>query len=236
MNPTPTPLRLVVLASGRGSNLAAMVRAIRENRLNARIEAVISNKPNAPALDIARNAGIAAVALDHTLFSSRNAFDQQLVAEIDRYAPDWVVLAGFMRILTPVMISRFNNRIINIHPSLLPAFPGLNTHQRALDAAVREHGATVHLVTTEVDAGVPIAQVTIPVRADDTAQSLADRVIHQEHVLFTTVLDWLARGRLTVEDHSVRLDGAILTQPIRLNPFPPADHRDKDGTGTTMNR
>ena len=226
MNSATTPLRLVVLVSGRGSNLAAIVRAIHETRLSARIEAVICNRPNAPALDIARNAGIPAVILDHTQFTSRDAFDKQLVIEIDHYAPDWVVLAGFMRILTPATISHFHNRIINIHPSLLPDFPGLNTHQRALDAAVTEHGATVHLVTAEVDSGAHIAQVATPLRVDDTAQSLADRVIKLEHVLFTTVLDWLARGRLTVEVNSIRLDGKTLTKPVRLALAPLPNHAD----------
>ena len=234
MNPATMPLRLVVLVSGRGSNLAAIVRAIHENRLNARIEAVISNRPNAPALDIARNAGIPAVTLDHSLFSSREAFDQQLASEIDRYAPDWVVLAGFMRILTPVMISHFHSRIINIHPSLLPAFPGLNTHQRALDAAATEHGATVHLVTNEVDSGALIAQVAIPLRADDSAQSLAARVIKQEHILFTTVLGWLAQGRLTAEENSVRLDGTLLNTPIRLDPSLLTNHPQIDDTDAGM--
>lgn len=218
MNDALSPLRLVVLVSGRGSNLTAIVRAIHEHRLNARIAAVISNKPKVPALDIARDAGIPAVTLDHTQFPSRDAFDKQLVSEIDRFAPDWVVLAGFMRILTPATISHFHNRMINIHPSLLPAFPGLNTHQRALDAAATEHGATVHLVNTEVDSGALLAQVAMPIRVDDTAPSLADRVLKQEHALFTTVLDWLAQGRLKVEENSILFDGKLLTKPIRLDP------------------
>lgn len=211
-----TPLRLVVLFSGRGSNLAAIVDAIQQSRLHAVIAGVVCNRPDAPGLDVANNARLPTTVLDHTRFATREAFDRELVRTIDQYIPDWVVLAGFMRVLTPPTVHHYRNRLINIHPSLLPAFPGLDTHRRAIQAGATEHGASVHLVQEAIDSGPVIAQVRIPVLTNDTPEQLAERVLAQEHRVYPTVLEWLARGRLVVNDEVVRLDGAVLLSPVIL--------------------
>jgi phosphoribosylglycinamide formyltransferase-1 len=184
--------RVVVLISGRGSNLEAIVRA----RLPVDVVAVISNRPHAPGLDFARAAGIAAVALDHTAYPDRDSFDARLADEIERHRPDLVVLAGYMRILTPAFIARFEDRLLNIHPSLLPAFPGLSTHERALAEGVKIHGCTVHFVTPRLDHGPIVIQAAVPVRADDTPESLAARVLEQEHRIYPRAIRWFAEGRL----------------------------------------
>lgn len=179
---------IVILISGAGSNMQAVVEAAeREDwagRLGARVAAVVSNKPQAAGLQRAREAGIATAVLDHTAFESREAFDAELMRCIDRCAPALVVLAGFMRILTPGFVRHYEGRLVNIHPSLLPAFPGLHTHRRAIEAGCREAGATVHLVTPELDHGPILAQAVVPVRPDDTEQTLAERVLAEEHKLY----------------------------------------------------
>ena len=183
---------IVILISGTGSNMAAIVRAAeREHwaeRLNARVAAVISNRPGAKGLDWARQAGIATGVVDHQAFDSREAFDVALQAEIDRHDPDGhpalVVLAGFMRILTPGFVAHYAGRLVNIHPSLLPAFPGLHTHQRAIDEGCRLAGATVHQVTAELDHGHILARAAVPVLPGDTADTLAARVLTQEHLIY----------------------------------------------------
>ncbi|WP_322991942.1 phosphoribosylglycinamide formyltransferase [Limnohabitans sp.] len=179
---------IVILISGSGSNMAAIVRAAEQGRwdqrLNARVAAVLSNRADAQGLAFARDHGISTQVLDHKIFASREAFDAALMAEIDRYAPDLVVLAGFMRILTPGFVAHYAGRLLNIHPSLLPAFAGLNTHQRAIDAGCRFAGATVHQVTAELDHGAILAQAVVPVLADDTADTLAARVLSQEHLIY----------------------------------------------------
>ncbi|MFO0115819.1 MAG: phosphoribosylglycinamide formyltransferase [Betaproteobacteria bacterium] len=175
---------IVILISGRGSNMAAILAA----NLPLSIKAVISNNPMATGLDTARQAGIETRVINHREFASREQFDAALLAAIQSFAPDLVVLAGFMRILTPGFIEQLEGRIINIHPSLLPAFAGLNTHQQAIDARVKLHGATVHVVTAKLDHGPIIAQAAVPVLGDDTADILAARVLAQEHVLYPTVL------------------------------------------------
>ena len=179
---------IVILISGSGSNMAAIVRAAEQGRwdqrLNARVAAVLSNRADAQGLAFARDHGIATQVLDHKTFASREAFDGALMAEIDRYAPDLVVLAGFMRILTPGFVAHYAGRLLNIHPSLLPAFPGLNTHQRAIDAGCQFAGATVHQVTADLDHGPILAQAVVPVLADDTADALAARVLSQEHLIY----------------------------------------------------
>jgi phosphoribosylglycinamide formyltransferase-1 len=179
---------IVILISGSGSNMAAIVRAADQGRwgqrLNARVAAVLSNRADAQGLTFAQDHGIATQVLDHKAFASREAFDAALMAEIDRYAPDLLVLAGFMRILTPGFVAHYAGRLLNIHPSLLPAFPGLNTHQRAIDAGCRFAGATVHQVTAELDHGAILAQAVVPVLADDTADTLAARVLSQEHLIY----------------------------------------------------
>ena len=190
---------IVILISGSGSNMAAIVRAAEQGRwdqrLNARVAAVLSNRADAQGLGLARDHGIATQVLDHKAFASREAFDAALMAEIDRYAPDLLVLAGFMRILTPGFVAHYAGRLLNIHPSLLPAFAGLNTHQRAIDAGCRFAGATVHQVTAELDHGAILAQAVVPVLPHDTAESLAARVLTQEHLIYPqAVAEFLAQS------------------------------------------
>jgi len=185
---------VVILISGRGSNL----RAILDAGLPARIAAVISNNPNAAGLEFARAAGIPTQVVDHRGHASREDFDRLLMQAIDAHAPDLVVLAGFMRVLTAGFVQHYGGRMINIHPSLLPAFPGLNTHQKAIEAGVRIHGCTVHFVTPTVDHGPIIAQAAVPVNPDDTPQTLAERVLEQEHKLFPAAIRWFLEGRLSV--------------------------------------
>ena len=179
---------IVILISGTGSNMAAIVRAAQQQRwakrLDARVAAVISNRPDAKGLALAREAGIATGVVDHKAFADRQAFDAALMAEVDRQAPSLVVLAGFMRILTPGFVAHYEGRLINIHPSLLPAFPGLHTHQRAIDMGCRVAVATVHQVTAELDHGAILAQAVVPVLPDDTADTLAARVLTQEHLIY----------------------------------------------------
>ncbi|ALK89586.1 phosphoribosylglycinamide formyltransferase [Limnohabitans sp. 63ED37-2] len=190
---------IVILISGSGSNMAAIVRAAEQGRwdqrLNARVAAVLSNRADAQGLAFARDHGIATQVLDHKTFASREAFDAALMTEIDRYTPDLVVLAGFMRILTPGFVAHYAGRLLNIHPSLLPAFAGLNTHQRAIDAGCRFAGATVHQVTAELDHGAILAQAVVPVLPHDTAKSLAARVLTQEHLIYPqAVAEYLAQS------------------------------------------
>jgi phosphoribosylglycinamide formyltransferase 1 len=179
---------IVILISGSGSNMAAIVRQAQQEqwreRFEARVSAVISNKADASGLAFAREQGLATAVLDHKAFDSREAFDAALMAEIDQFQPSLVVLAGFMRILTPGFVAHYAGRLLNIHPSLLPAFTGLNTHQRAIDAGCRFAGATVHQVTAELDHGAILAQAVVPVLPDDTAGTLAARVLTQEHLIY----------------------------------------------------
>ena len=191
---------LVILISGGGSNMAAIVQtAERERwaeRLNARVAAVISNKTDASGLMLAREAGIATAVVDHKAFADqpqpREAFDAALMAEIDRHQPALVVLAGFMRILTPGFVQHYAGRLVNIHPSLLPAFPGLRTHERAIEAGCKVAGATVHQVTAELDHGPILAQAVVPVLPDDTPEMLAARVLSQEHRIYAqAIVEWL---------------------------------------------
>ncbi|NMM80387.1 phosphoribosylglycinamide formyltransferase [Acidovorax sp. SRB_14] len=195
---------IVILISGGGSNMAAIVRAAQqqdwERRLGARVAAVVSNKADAKGLEWARTQGIATEVLDHKAFGSREAFDTALAALIDRYDPALVVLAGFMRILSPGFVAHYAGRLTNIHPSLLPAFTGLHTHQRALDAGCKVAGATVHLVTAELDVGPILDQAVVPVLPGDTAETLAARVLTQEHLVYPRALaQWLEATAL--KDH-----------------------------------
>ena len=188
---------IVILISGSGSNVAAIVRAAEQGRwaerLNARVAAVLSNRADAQGLVFAQEHGIPTAVLDHKAFASREAFDAALMAKIDQQAPDLVVLAGFMRILTPGFVAHYAGRLINIHPSLLPAFPGLNTHQRALDAGCRFAGATVHQVTAELDHGQILAQAVVPILPGDTAATLSARVLSQEHQIYPrAVAAWIS--------------------------------------------
>jgi phosphoribosylglycinamide formyltransferase-1 len=183
---------IVIVISGGGSNMAALLRAAREQdwagRHDARVAAVVSNRPDAGGLRLAREAGVPTAVIDHQAFASREAFDMALAEEVDRHAPVLVLLAGFMRVLTPGFVRRYAGRLLNIHPSLLPAFSGLHTHQRALDAGCRFAGATVHQVTEVLDDGAILDQVVVPVLAGDTADSLAARVLTQEHVMYPRVV------------------------------------------------
>lgn len=187
---------IVILISGTGSNMAAILRAAERERwherLGARVAAVISNRPDAKGLQTAADAGVATAVVDHKAYSGREAFDAALREAIDAHQPSLVVLAGFMRILTPAFVAHFAGRIVNIHPSLLPAFPGLHTHQRALEAGCKVAGVTVHMVTAELDHGPILAQAAVPVLPDDTADTLAARVLTQEHLIYPrAVADWL---------------------------------------------
>ena len=188
---------IVILISGGGSNMAAIVRAAEQQHwqqhYGARVVAVVSNKPSAKGLEFARARGIATEVLEHQPFPSREAFDAELVRVIDRHAPTLVVLAGFMRILTPGFVNHYAGRLVNIHPSLLPAFPGLHTHQRAIDAGCKFAGASVHLVTADLDAGPIIDQAIVPILPGDDADALAARVLTQEHLLYPrAIAQWLS--------------------------------------------
>jgi phosphoribosylglycinamide formyltransferase-1 len=189
---------IVILISGGGSNMAAIVRASQQQnwakQYNARVSAVVSNKADAQGLVFARDNGIATEVLDHRQFDSREAFDAELAQVIDRHAPDLVVLAGFMRILTPGFVAHFEGRLINIHPSLLPAFTGLHTHQRAIDAGCTFAGCTVHRVTAELDVGPILEQAVVPVLQGDTAELLAARVLEQEHIIYPQAVLNLIKG------------------------------------------
>ncbi|AOJ87614.1 MULTISPECIES: phosphoribosylglycinamide formyltransferase [Burkholderia] len=192
--------KLVILISGRGSNMEAIVRACAQERWPAEVAAVIANRPDAAGLAFAASHGVATAVVDHRSFDSRDSFDAALAAEIDRFAPDLVVLAGFMRILTPDFVRRYEGRLLNIHPSLLPSFKGIHTHQQALDAGVALHGASVHFVIPELDSGAIVAQGAVPVRAGDDAAALAQRVLTVEHVLYPRAVRWFVEGRLRLEN------------------------------------
>jgi phosphoribosylglycinamide formyltransferase-1 len=207
------PCKLVILLSGSGSNMQAFIDACHDDRLNTiEICAVISNKSSAYGLIRAKHAGIATACIDHTQFDCRADFDTALQKQIDSYQPDLVVLAGFMRILTPGFVRHFLGRLINIHPSLLPKYPGLHTHQRAIDAGDQEAGATVHFVTEELDGGPAIIQAKIPVLNGDDAAALAERALSKEHTIYPMAARWFAEGRLILQDKKAVLDGKALPE------------------------
>ena len=215
--PASAPLPVVILISGRGSNLQAIIDAVARGVLAVDIRAVISNRPQAAGLQRATRAGITTAVVDHTLYADRLAFDQALQACIDRYQPGLIILAGFMRILSADFVAHYRGRMLNIHPSLLPDFPGLNTHQRVLDAGYKIHGASVHFVTADIDGGPLVLQTRVPVHAGDSTDSLAARVLEQEHRLYPLAIRWFAEGRLTLDENGqALLDGAILTEPRQL--------------------
>lgn len=201
------PARLCVLISGSGSNLQAIIDAIDHGKLNARVVSVISNREDAYGLERAKRAGIPAHCLSHTTFSSRDEYDVALQKLIDSSQPDCVVLAGFMRILTPELVLHYSGKMINVHPSLLPKYKGLHTHQRALDNGDDEHGMSIHFVTPELDGGPVIIQSRVPVFEDDDADSLAHRVQEQERRTYPLVLQWFSQGRLLMQDNKAILDG-----------------------------
>lgn len=195
---------LVILISGRGSNMQAIVKACQREGWNARIAAVISNRSQAAGLFFAREQAIPTAVIDHKAYPDRESFDRALGDEIERYQPDIIALAGFMRILGPTLVGRFEGRMINIHPSLLPAFPGLHTHERALAAGCQLAGATVHFVTSNLDHGPIIAQAVVPVWPSDTPDILAERVLYQEHLMMPRVVRWALEGELLIQDNRVQ--------------------------------
>jgi phosphoribosylglycinamide formyltransferase 1 len=211
---TRTPPRVAVLISGEGTNLQALIDAARRGLLATEIAVVISNRGTARGLERARAAGIAARHLGAARGQEREAYDSALAAEIAAHDANLVVLAGFMRILSPQFVAAFAGRILNIHPSLLPAYPGLDTHRRVLDAGERWHGATVHFVTAELDAGPAVLQYRMAVRVGDTAESLAERVHIGEHIILPRAVSWLASGRLSLSGGCVMLDEHPLSAPV----------------------
>jgi phosphoribosylglycinamide formyltransferase-1 len=207
---------VVVLASGRGSNFAALLDAQRRGDLPIRIRALLSDKPAAPALARARDAGIDTITLSVADFPDRAAFDRALFARVAGYAPDLIVLAGYMRVIDTAVVAAWRGRMINIHPSLLPKYPGLRTHARALESADSMHGASVHFVTAQLDGGPVFAQVEMPILPDDTPESLARRLLPLEHSLLVASVDLIADGRVTLGPGGVELDGRPLAAPLRL--------------------
>ncbi|WP_250657612.1 phosphoribosylglycinamide formyltransferase [Alkalimarinus coralli] len=205
-------ISLVVLISGSGSNLQAIIDATQNGTLPARIKAVICNKEDAFGLTRAADAGLVTEVVSHKGFDSREAFDQALQKTIDQYAPDLVVLAGFMRILTPEFVRHYSGRMLNIHPSLLPKYRGLHTHQRAIEAGDAEHGVTVHFVTEELDGGPNVLQARVSISDDETPESLAKKVLIQEHQIYPRAIKWFAQGRLKMTDNQAFLDHNVLSE------------------------
>ena len=197
--------KLVILISGRGSNMEAIVRACADEAWPAQVVAVIANRPDAAGLAFAASHGIATAVVDHRQFAGRDSFDAALANEIDRFTPDLVVLAGFMRMLTAGFVDHYAGRMLNVHPSLLPSFPGLKTHQQALDAGVRLHGASVHFVTSQLDHGPIVAQAAVPVETGDTPATLAERVLATEHIIYPRAVRWFVEGRLALDGLHVTL-------------------------------
>ncbi len=204
-------MAVVVLISGRGSNMEALLGA------GIPVSAVVSNRPDAKGLATAKARGIRTAVVDHKAYASREAFDEALAREIDRHEPKLVALAGFMRVLTPAFVGRYAGRLMNIHPSLLPSFPGLHTHERAIEAGVKLHGCTVHFVTTELDHGPIVIQAAVRVLPDDTPEALAARVLEQEHIVFPRAVRWFLDRKLVIAGSRVRVEGndAQLLLPAR---------------------
>ena len=202
--------RIVVLISGGGTNLQAIIDACKQENYGGEVVAVVSNKADAYGLTRAQDADIATSVLSHKDFDSREDYDSALITEINHYQPDLVVLAGFMRILTPKFVQTYQGRLINIHPSLLPKYQGLHTHQRAIDAGDSEHGVSVHFVTEELDGGPVVLQAKVPVFPEDTAEDLAQRVHQQEHRIYPLVVNWCCSKRVTMIGENAMFDGVIL--------------------------
>lgn len=207
---------VVVLVSGHGSNLQALIDAQAAGRLEGAVTAVVSNRPDAYALERAARHGIPTEVVLAEDYPDRAAFDAELAKRIDQYRPDLLVLAGFMRILTPEFVQHYAGRMLNIHPSLLPKYRGLHTHRRALEAGDTEHGASVHFVTEELDGGPVVVQVMVPIGPDDNENTLAGRVQACEHKVYPLVVNWFAEGRLRLTDGVVTLDGERLNEPVRM--------------------
>ncbi len=208
--------KIVVLISGDGSNLQAIIDHIDSGEIKAEIAAVISNRADAYGLVRAQKAGIASEVLDHSQFDSREAFDQSLAKRIDAYQPDLIVLAGFMRILSDDFVKRYPAKLINIHPSLLPKYKGLHTHKRALEAGDKQHGASVHFVIPELDAGTVIMQGIVPVKPHDNEETLTQRVHNIEHAIYPKTVKWLAEGDLHVHNNKLYLHDEVLSEPVKM--------------------
>lgn len=209
--------RIVALISGRGSNLQAIIQAIKNGKIAVQMMAVISNEPAAAGLGKAQQAGINTVALNHRDYSDRSSFEAKLQQKIDTFAPDLVILAGFRRVLGANFVHHYAGRLVNIHPSLLPRYRGLNTHARVLAAGDAWHGASVHFVTPELDGGPVIIQSRVPVLADDTEDRLAARVLTQEHIIYPLAVRWFCEQRLRWHNGRILFDGQILTEPKVIN-------------------
>jgi phosphoribosylglycinamide formyltransferase-1 len=209
------PLPIVVVLSGNGSNLQAIIDGIAQD-LPVEIRAVISNRSDALGLERAKKAKIPTETINHKDYASRSDFDHALQQKIDHYKPELVVLAGFMRILTEEFVKHYKGRMLNVHPSLLPEFPGLNTHQRALDAEAQEHGSSVHFVTEDLDGGPVIIQAKIPLSPEDTAATLEKKVLVQEHIIYPIAIRWFAEGRLELQENHILLDGKTMSHPYLL--------------------
>lgn len=206
-----------MLISGTGRNLQAILDAVHSGHIDANMAVVISNRPDAGGLQRAKDAGIATEVVDHRQYSDREAYDQALAETLDRYQPSLIALAGFMRILTPEFVARYQGRMFNIHPSLLPKYRGLHTHRRALEAGDTEHGASVHYVTPELDGGPVVLQGSIAIQAQDTEASLASRIMQEVELLaYPQALSWAAAGRLTLRAEGVYFDDKHLTAPLQL--------------------
>ena len=208
-----TQKSIVILISGSGTNLQAIIDAVNNGQIKATISAVISNRADAKGLQRAQNADIKTVFIDPKIHDDRASFDQALTSEVDKYKPDLIVLAGFMRILSDRFISRYKDSILNIHPSLLPEFKGLHTHRRVLESSKHIHGASVHFVSNELDSGPVVLQAEVPVMTGDSEESLAQRVLQQEHVIYPMAISWYIDGRLKLNDNNVLLDNKVLHRP-----------------------
>ncbi|MCP4407435.1 MAG: phosphoribosylglycinamide formyltransferase [Gammaproteobacteria bacterium] len=208
---------IVALISGGGTNLQAIIDACASNQLNAEIKAVISNQADAYGLQRAAKASIPTEVIDHALFKDRPSFDRELKRRVAAYQPDLIVMAGFMRILTEEFIDPFLGRIMNIHPSLLPKYRGLHTHRRALKAGDKEHGCSIHFATNELDGGPVILQATVPILEGDSSDSLANRVLEKEHIIYSLSIGWFCEGRIAMRGHRVIMDGRTLHKPLMLD-------------------
>ncbi|MFZ3193432.1 MAG: phosphoribosylglycinamide formyltransferase [Moraxellaceae bacterium] len=209
-------IRIAVLASGHGTNLQALIDACQSGQIRGSIVGVICNQPDAYALQRAEQAGLRRVLIDHRNFSDRTSFENELIQTLQSWQVDLIVLAGFMRVLTANFVTRYSGQIINIHPSLLPAYKGLNTHQRVLDSGEQLHGCSVHFVTPELDAGAVIAQAIHPIAPHETLDSLQRRVHSLEHQIYPRIVGWIAAGRVAFLGSQVYLDGALMTHPVRF--------------------
>jgi len=209
--------KTAILISGSGSNLQAFIDAIKENNLNLDITIVLSNNPNAYGLKRAKSAGIKTICIQHSKFENRESFDKAVIKELENYKPDLLILAGFMRILSPIFIRKYSGKILNIHPSLLPKYPGLNTHQRALDAGEKWHGSTVHFVTTDLDCGPRILQGRITINPNETSEELKERVQKVEHYIYPLAAKWVASEKAIFKNGECWIDGKISRKPPLIN-------------------